>query len=135
MPEVGLMEEDMAEGSLVIMMVVGRTQREPPLALLSGGGHSPTRGEPPLQWMAAEDPSSTLFSLDDAAESLERENMDIGFSAALNALNEASGALREILAPSSGYPLDLLACFLLSSHISMFLCLLISVLFLEYYCS
>jgi hypothetical protein len=51
--------------------------------------------------MAAKDPSSALFSLDDAAESLERENLDIGFSAALNALNEATGALREILAPSS----------------------------------
>ena len=51
--------------------------------------------------MAAKDPTSALFSLDDAAESLERENLDIGFSAALNALNEASGALREILAPSS----------------------------------
>ena len=95
------MEEDMAGGSSVVMTVVGRTRREPPLALLSGGGRSPMRGEPPLQWMAAEDPSSALFSLDDAAESLERENLDIRFSAALNALNEASGALREILAPSS----------------------------------
>jgi len=51
--------------------------------------------------MATEDPSSALFSLDDAAESLERENLDIGFSAALNALNEASGALCKILIPSS----------------------------------
>ena len=91
----------MVRGSSVVMTVVGRTQREPPLALLSGGGHSPTRGEPPLQWMAAEDPTLALFLLDDAVESLERENLDIGFSAALNALNEASGALREILVPSS----------------------------------
>ena len=91
------------------------------------------RGEPPLQWMAAEDPSSTLFSLDDAAESLERENMDIGFSAALNALNEASGALHESSLLLAGYPLDHLACFLLSSHI--FSCLLILVLFLEHCCS
>jgi hypothetical protein len=51
--------------------------------------------------MAAKDPTLALFSLDDAAESLERENLDIRFSAALNALNEASGALREILVPSS----------------------------------
>ena len=100
-PGVGWMEEDMARGSSVIMTVVGRTQRELPLALLSGGNRSPARGEPPLQWMAAEDPSSALFSLDDAAESLERENLDIRFSAALNALNEATGALREILTPSS----------------------------------
>ena len=91
----------MARGSSVVMTVVGRTRREPPLALLSGGGRSPTRGELPLQWMATEDLSSSPFSLDDAAESLERENLDIGFSATLNALNEASGALCEILAPSS----------------------------------
>ena len=91
----------MAGGSSVIMTVVGRTRREPPLALLSVGGRSPSRGEPSLQWMAIEDPSLALFSLDDAAESLEQENLDIGFSAALNALNEASGALREILAPCS----------------------------------
>ena len=47
-PGAGRMEEDMARGSLVIMTVVGRTRREPPLALLSGGGRSPARGEPPL---------------------------------------------------------------------------------------
>ena len=47
-PRAGWMEEDMAEGSLVIMTVVGRTRRGPPLALLLGGGRSPTRGEPPL---------------------------------------------------------------------------------------
>jgi len=40
--EVGLMKEDMAEGSSGIMMVVGRTKRELPLALLLGGSRSPT---------------------------------------------------------------------------------------------
>ena len=99
--EVGRMEEDMTGGSPGIMAVVERTHRWSPPALLTRGSRSPVRGEPPLQWMAAEDPTSALFSLDDAAESLERENLDIRFSAALNALNEASGALREILAPCS----------------------------------
>ena len=51
--------------------------------------------------MDARDPSSALFSLDDVAESVERENLDIGFSAVMNALNQASGALREIIVPSS----------------------------------
>ena len=51
--------------------------------------------------MAAQDPASVLFSLDDAAESLERENLDVGFSAVMGALREASGALREIVVPSS----------------------------------
>ena len=58
------------------------------------------RGEPPLQWMAAEDPTSALFSLDDAAESMERENLDIGFSAVMDALSQASGVLRKIIVPT-----------------------------------
>ena len=52
--------------------------------------------------MAAQDPTSVLFSLDDAAESLERENLDIGFLAMMDALSQASGALREILVPTGG---------------------------------
>ena len=95
------MEEDMAKGSSGVVTVVGRTKRESPLALLSRGNHSPAWGEPPLQWMAAQDPTSVLFSLDDTVESLERENLDIGFSAMMGALWEACGALREILVPSS----------------------------------
>ena len=52
--------------------------------------------------MDARDPTSALFSLDDVVESLERENLDNRFSAAvMNALNQASGALREIIIPSS----------------------------------
>ena len=42
-----------------------------------------------------------LFSLDDVVESLERENHDVGLSTVMGALREASGALREILIPSS----------------------------------
>ena len=51
--------------------------------------------------MAAEDPTSALFSLDDAAESLEQENLDIRFLAMMNALNQANGALHKILVPTS----------------------------------
>ena len=51
--------------------------------------------------MDARDPTLALFSLDDVAESMERENLDIGFSAVMNALNQASGALRQIIVPSS----------------------------------
>ena len=61
-------------------------------------------GEPSLQWMAAQDPTSVLFSLDDASESMERENLDIGFSAMMDALSQASGALREILIPTGQVP-------------------------------
>ena len=100
-PEVGRMGEDTAGGSPGILVVVGRTRRPSPPALLSGGSRSPVQGEPPLHWMDARDPSSALFSLDDVAESVERENLDIGFSAVINALNQANGALREIIVPSS----------------------------------
>ena len=54
-----------------------------------------------LHWMDAGDPLSALFSLDDAAESVEQENLNIGFSAMINALNQANGALRKIIIPSS----------------------------------
>ena len=81
------MEEDTAGGSSGVVAVVERTRRRSPLALLLGGSRSPTRGEPSLLWMVAEDPTSALFSLDDAAESLERENLDIGFLAVMDSLN------------------------------------------------
>ena len=47
---------------------------------------------------------SVLFSLDDASESMERENLDIGFSTVMDALSLAGGALREILIPSGQVP-------------------------------
>ena len=97
----GRTEEDTAGGSSGILAVVGRTRRRSPPALLSGGIRSPTRGESWLQWMDARDPTSALFSLDDVAESMERESLDIGFSAVMNALNQATGAMREIIVPSS----------------------------------
>ena len=51
--------------------------------------------------MDARDPTSALFSLDDVAENMEQENLDIRFSAVMNALNQDSGALCEIIVPSS----------------------------------
>ena len=52
--------------------------------------------------MAAQDPTLVLFSLDDASESMEQENLDIGFLAVMDAFSQASGALREILVPTGG---------------------------------
>ena len=103
-PGAGRMEEDMAGGSPGIIVVVERTHRRSSLALLSGGSRSPARGEPRVQWMAAQDPTSVLFSLDDASESMERENLDIRFSAVMDALSQASGALREIPVPTGQVP-------------------------------
>ena len=51
--------------------------------------------------MAAQDPTSALFTLDDHAESMERESLDFGLSTMMNALNQVRGALREIFVPTS----------------------------------
>ena len=51
--------------------------------------------------MAAQDPTSALFSLDDHAESMERENLNVGLSTMMNALDQVRGALREIVIPTS----------------------------------
>jgi len=51
--EAAQMEVGLVRGSSSAAVVPHRVRREPPLAPLSGGSRSPTRGEPPLQWMAA----------------------------------------------------------------------------------
>ena len=85
--EAGRMEADMAGGSSGVVVVPRRIRREPPPAPLSGGSRSPVRWEPSLLWMAAQDPTSALFSLDDHAESMERESLNVGLSTMMNALD------------------------------------------------
>ena len=111
------MEEDPVGGPLGVVAVVQRTRRESPLAPMSGGSHSPVRGEPPLQWMAAQDPTSALFSLDDHSESMEQEGLDIGISTMLEALDQARGVLREIVVPTTqvfAWFSSFFACFVFS---------------------
>ena len=60
----------------------------------------PARGEPLLQWMDPHDPASTLFTLDDAVESIERESLDLGTASVLKALDHAAGVLRDVVVPS-----------------------------------
>ena len=43
--------------------------------------------EPPLRWVSPWEPSSELFTLDDAAEGMEWEKLSEGFTATLEALN------------------------------------------------
>ena len=50
--------------------------------------------------MDPQDPTSILFSLDDATESIERESLNEGISAMLEALNQARGALRDVVVPT-----------------------------------
>ena len=51
--------------------------------------------------MDPQDPVSTLFTLDDAVESMEQESLDIGITSVLEALDHAMGALRDVVVPSS----------------------------------
>ena len=57
------------------------------LVLPSKGHHSPMQDEPSLWWVSPWDPSSELFTLDDAVEGMEREKLSEGFMAMLEALN------------------------------------------------
>jgi len=70
-PDMGRAEGATAKGSLNIVAVVERTGGESSLALTSGGSHLPTRDEPLLWWTNPQDPTSTLFTLDDVAEGME----------------------------------------------------------------
>ena len=99
-PDVGQPDGDTAEGSPGIVVVVERTSGGSPLALMLRGSCSPAWVESLLQWMDPQDPTSTLFSLDDATESIERESLDEGISAMMNVLNEARGILRDVIAPT-----------------------------------
>ena len=100
-PEAGRTEGDTAEGSSGVVVVVRRTRRESPPAPLLGSSRSPARGEPPLQWMDAQDPTSALFMLDDHSKSMERESLNFRLSTMMNALDQVRGALREIVIPTS----------------------------------
>ena len=74
---------------------------EPSLGLTSMGNDLPVRGEPLLGWASPEDPMSTLFTLDNTAETMERESLDMGIASMLEALDHARGALCDVVVPSS----------------------------------
>ena len=98
--EAGRIKGDMAGGTLGSMVVVERTSGRSPLALMSGGSRSPAQGESPLQWMAPQDPTSTLFSLDDAAESIEWGSHDEGISVMMGILDLARVVLCDVIIPN-----------------------------------
>ena len=93
-PDMGRTEEGTVEGSPNIVAVAEGTSGELFLALTSGGSHSPTQDEPLLRWTDPQDPTLTLFALDDATESMERESLDEGITAMLKALELANGHVR-----------------------------------------
>ena len=50
--------------------------------------------------MDPQDPTSTLFSLDDAMESIERGSLDKGMSAMMGVLYQAWVILRDVIIPN-----------------------------------
>jgi hypothetical protein len=51
-----------------------------------------------------------LFTLDDAAESMEWESLDVGIASVLEALDHATSALRDIFVPSGRVLLGPASC-------------------------
>ena len=49
--------------------------------------------------MSSEDPTSTLFTFNDATESMEWESLNVGVASVLKALDHARGALRNVVIP------------------------------------
>ena len=96
---VGGTEGVMAEGPSNATAVAEETGRELSLALTSESRYPPARDESPLWWVSPWDPSSELFTLDDATEGMERESLNEGITAALEALNRARGTLRDVIVP------------------------------------
>ena len=83
------MEGDTTGGSSGAVAVVERTSRRSPSTLMLGGSRSFARGELSLQWTDPQDPTLTLFSLDDVTESIERGSLDEGISAMMGVLDQA----------------------------------------------
>ena len=90
----------MAKGPSDTAVVAEETGRDLSLVLTSEGHHPPMWDEPPLRWVSPWEPSSELFTLDDAAEGMEQEKLSEGFTATLEALNQASGTLRDVIIPT-----------------------------------
>ena len=101
-PDIRWTEGDTTKGSPGVVAVVERTSGGGglPLALTSGGSCSPTQGESLLHWMDPQDPTSILFLLDDATESIERESLNEGISTKMEVLNQARGILRDVVVPT-----------------------------------
>ena len=101
--------------------------RELSLILTSVGSSSPARGEPLLQWMDLQHPTSMLFTLDDAAESMEWESLDVGIASVLEALDHATGALCDVVVPSGRVFIDPASC----SFLPLYTFCILTIVFLQ----
>ena len=92
-PAMGGTEGIMAEGPSNAVAVVEETGRELSLALTLESHHPPVWDGPPLRWVSPWDPSSKVFTLDDAAKGTEWESLNKRITTALEALNQTRGTL------------------------------------------
>ena len=99
-PVLPVAQKSTPKGPLDTTVVAEGTAGELSLVLTSRGSHPPAWDEPLLRWVSPQDPSSELFTLDDAAEGMEQESLNEGITAMLEALNHAKGALRDIIVPT-----------------------------------
>ena len=116
----------MAKGPSDTTTVAEETGKELSLVLTSEGHHLPMWDEPSFRWVSPWDPSLELFTLDDAAEGMERENLNGGIAAVLEALNQFRGALRDVIIPNS--QVFTWSCLLISSFFIYF-CFLTAIFF------
>jgi hypothetical protein len=91
-----LEEALLQEGSASLGVGVGPSQ-----ALAQAVGDLHMQGGPLLWCVARRDLTSTLFTLDDDAEEMERESIDVGVASAFEALNNTMGVLRDVFTPAS----------------------------------
>jgi hypothetical protein len=78
----------------------------PSQTLFRVGGDLQVRGGPLLWWADRQDPTSTLFTLDDAAEEMEWESIDVGVTSVLEALDNMMGVLCDIVTLAGRVPRD-----------------------------
>ena len=100
---------------------------ESSLTLMSVGSGLPAHVKPLLQWADRQDPASTLFTLDDAIESMEWESLDVGIASVLEALDHTTGALRDVVVPSGRVLLDPASC----SFLPLYTFCILTIIFLQ----
>ena len=67
---------------------------------------------------------STLFTLDDAVESMERESLDIGIVFVLKALDHAMSVLHDVVVPSDRVLLGPASC----PFLPLYICCILTII-------
>ena len=68
-----------------------------------------------------------LFTLDDVAESMELESLDVGIASVLEALDHATGALRDVVVPSGRVLFGPASC----PFLPLYICCILTIISLQ----